>query len=259
MKRVELAFAPLAASGISVTPPDRILEDYPLKYLPLAYSVADPCHVTIELTQVLAATFAIRNVADFFCFIPLWRGARFMEGAFHLSARQLADMAEGIVPNWESLVPMTIPPHLLDLLPATSFRTSQRLQVQRGAQALNYAIETLRERHRRIAALASEQPSEVEQRAIRQQYEHLHALEQRLAVAALKFAADLRTASATSTNPAACVSLCEAYERLSQILSSDGISHLDLAQSRVVTALGGVADVVNSLREEPEVPPVTNQ
>ncbi|HQX49575.1 MAG TPA: hypothetical protein PLR25_06685, partial [Planctomycetaceae bacterium] len=101
-QRVEKAFAPLVASGISITLPNQVYEDHPLKYFPLAYSVADPCQSTVELSQVLEATFEVREVADFFYFVPLWRGARFMEGAFRLSDRQIGEMAEGVLPNWES-------------------------------------------------------------------------------------------------------------------------------------------------------------
>jgi hypothetical protein len=96
LQRVEKAFAPLVASGISITLPSLVYEDHPLKYFPRAYSVADPCQSIVELTQVLGATYEVRDVADFFYFVPLWRGARFIEGAFRLSAEQLTKMAEGV-------------------------------------------------------------------------------------------------------------------------------------------------------------------
>ncbi len=86
LQRVEKAFARLIANGISITLPSQVYEDHPLKYFPLAYSVADPCQSNVELTQVLGATYEVRDVADFFYFVPLWRGARFIEGAIRLSA-----------------------------------------------------------------------------------------------------------------------------------------------------------------------------
>lgn len=253
LQRVEKAFAPLVTSGISITLPSQVYEDYPLKHFPLVYSVADSCQSTVELPQVLGAAYEVRDVADFFYFVPLWRGARFMEGAFRLSARQLAELAEGVLPNWESLVPQAMPPQLLNLLPATPFQTSRRLQVQVGAQAILLAIETLRERHQQIAALETEELSEVEQRVHNQQYERLHALEQQLAKGALQFIADLRKACATSTDPAVCMSFCDTFEHLAKTLSSDGVVHLDLAQDRVALALSKLEEVVNSLSEEPPV------
>jgi hypothetical protein len=253
LQRVERAFAPLVVSGISITLPSQVYENHPLKYFPLLYSVADPCQSTNELTQVMEATCDVHDVADFFCFIPLWRGARFIEGVFCLSAEQLTKMAEGVLPNWESLVPQYMPAQLLDVLPATPFQNSRRLQVQGSAQAIQYAIETLRERHKRITALKTKEPSEVEQRMHDQQYERLHSLEQELAKGVMQFAADLRTACATSTDPEACLSFCYTFERIAQTLSSDEIVHLDLAHDHVASALSGLEKVIISLSEEPPI------
>ncbi len=253
LQRVEKAFAPLVVSGISITLPSQVYEDHPLKYFPLSYSVADPCQSTIELTQVLGATYYVRDVADFFYFMPLWRGARFLEGAFCLSAEQLTKMAEGLPPNWESLVPQYMPAQLLDVLPATPFQTSRRLQVQERAQAILYAIETLRERQQRITALKTKEPSEVEQRMYDQQCERLHSLEQELAKGVFQFSVDLRTACVTSTDPEACLSFCYNFERIAQTLSSDEVVHLDLAHDHVVSALCGLEEVVISLSEEPPI------
>ncbi len=162
-------------------------------------------------------------------------------------------MADGVLPNWESLVPHPLAPQLLDVLPPTPFQNSRRLQLRGRAQAIQYASETLQERHQRIAARETEEPSEVERRVHDQQYERLHALEQQLAENALQFVTDLRSACATSTNPAACMSLCDTFERLAQTLLSDGVVHLELAQDHLASSLRSLDEVVIGLREEQSV------
>jgi len=114
-------------------------------------------------------------------------------------------------------------------------------------------METLRERHQKIAAINREEPSQVAERVHGQQYERLQALVQQLAEGVFQFIAELRNACTTSTNPGACTSFCETFEQVAQILSSDGVLELDLAQDCVALALRKLEEVVNSLSEEPPV------
>ena len=248
--RIELAVAPLEALAISIMLPKEVFVEHPLRYLLLAYSVADPCQYFIELAEVLAAIESVSDIADFFYFMPLWRGARFMEGAFRLSDSDIAELVQGGTPKWETLVPMAVPPQLLNLLPATPFQASRRLEVQGGAQALVCAIETLRERYQRIADLDTGEATDGERRVFGHQYEQLRLLEQRTAKAAVEFATGLRAACATSANQSSCLSCCATFEQLAQTLSSDGIAHVELAADRLASVLSSLNEVVNSLSEE---------
>jgi hypothetical protein len=89
-KRIEIlqnlkeATAPLIEVGMNFIFPNNLYIDHPLRYLPIAFSVNHPCHPEVELILVIAAISEIKDIAEFFCFIPLYQDNRFLENNYQI-------------------------------------------------------------------------------------------------------------------------------------------------------------------------------
>ena len=128
LSRVEDAVAPLGEEGMAVLLPRGVVERHPLRYLPLAFSVLHPCFPEESLPLVAHALQPVGDVAHFFWLVPLWQGARFIDGAYRIGADDLARVAAGEPPeHWESLMPQDIPEEVLLLLPDLPIREAPQV------------------------------------------------------------------------------------------------------------------------------------
>ncbi len=133
---VEEAIASFEESGTAIVIPGGIHTSYPLTYLPLAFSVADPCFPEESLVEVVRALQPVRDVANFFWLVPVWQGARFMNGGYRVGGEELTRLAPGDPEYWESLVPCDVPPEILEYLPNLPSCDVPRLHIRSSVLAL---------------------------------------------------------------------------------------------------------------------------
>jgi hypothetical protein len=145
--------------GIDTIMPNYLFEEYPNTYLPMAFSVIDPCcHLEQELVIVLKVLREIvKDTIDFFYLIPTFQEKRFIDGGyrFHYS---FLDRLENRLENrenieWEFFVPSSIPEKVLGLLPEIFFQESKRLQLKQNFYSLIKSIEFIAEKFKYIQKL----------------------------------------------------------------------------------------------------------
>lgn len=134
--RIRAAFDPLKENGMTVILPPDVYVHHPLRYLPLAFSVQDPCHFEEALEAVIEAIAEVKDAADFFCLVPIHQGARFLEGGYQISSNQITELQNGRLEHWEALVPHELPDGVLGCLPPLPYRPSARLQIRANVLAL---------------------------------------------------------------------------------------------------------------------------
>jgi len=154
LQRVRGAFAPLTDSGVTLIWPEDILVDYPLRYFPLAVSVDDSARPENAVRLTAEALAKVKDVADFFCLIPIHNGARFLKDGYQISSDQIARLQEGKPLDWASFVPCELPESLLSLLPPLPFQPSARLQLRTGVLGLLAEVAAIIEQKERIQPLA---------------------------------------------------------------------------------------------------------
>lgn len=119
--RVEEAVRPLDEFGVGVTVADTFHRSDVLTYLPMTFSVIDPCFPVATLLLVLQSLIPVADVADFMWLVPTWDGKRFMEG-YRMGRYRIEELAEGDSDFWEGFVPQQLPQDILDLLPDIPFQ-----------------------------------------------------------------------------------------------------------------------------------------
>lgn len=155
LRRLRGALVPVERIGITVIVPSDAHVDHPLRYIPLAFSVDNPCNPERELGAVIEALVEVKDLADFFCLVPIHRDARFIEGGYQLSSRQVAELMSGRLERWETLVPHELPEGVLAGLPALPFRPSPRLELQSNVLALLGQMQVLVEQKVKAEALGT--------------------------------------------------------------------------------------------------------
>ena len=131
MTRLRKALEPLEIEGMTFLYPQAMVEDFPLTMLPLGFSVSDPCIVEVERDRVLAALTGFAEEITFFWLIPLYEGARFLEGGFRASAHlpETDDEESWNLRLW-TLGEQVIPEAIVQMLPSVPVRPSQRLKLR---------------------------------------------------------------------------------------------------------------------------------
>ncbi len=126
--------------GVGIIIPRDLFYDHPIKYLPLAFSVHDPCFHDKELSVVLVILSEMVKdvkITDFFCIIPVYKGRRFMGGGYRLSSDTIRGLIDGQdIRHWESLVPHELPEKVIDLLPEIPLNPIDRFELQAGINGL---------------------------------------------------------------------------------------------------------------------------
>lgn len=149
------AFASLKKNGITIILPIDVYVLHPLRYLPIAFSVDDPCHPEDELGSVIEVLVKVKDLADFFCLVPIHKGERFLEGGYQISSNQISELKGGRLERWETLVPHELPNEILSLLPTLPFRPSTRVQFRANVLALLGTMQVFVEKKNKIETLKS--------------------------------------------------------------------------------------------------------
>jgi len=153
LERLHDVLSPLIENGISIILPEDIHMNHPLSYLPLAFSVEDPCYFDKEFYTVLETLMKVKDTADFFCLVPIHHGSRFLEGGYNFSSIQLAKLGEGGTINWEAFMPQELPEGVLHRLPKLPFSVSIRYQFRITMISLIGLIEAIAQQEKKIESL----------------------------------------------------------------------------------------------------------
>ena len=153
LHRIRSALATVEEEGISIILPADVHVNYPLRYLPLAFSVDDPCHPENELGVIIDALVEVKDVANFFCLVPIHQGSRFFEGGYQISSDTISQLEEGHLRNWETLVPSELPDGVLSCLPSLPFQLSARLQIRTNVFAILSGMQAFIEQKNKIETL----------------------------------------------------------------------------------------------------------
>jgi hypothetical protein len=155
LKQLDEAVAPLKKKGITIILPKDVYTSRHLTYLPLAFSVVDPCFFDKELAAVRGAVVKAKEIANFFCLIPINQGNRFLEGGYQIGPIQIANFEKGTPLNWESFIPLKHPDGVMSCLPQLPFQLSQRLKFRSTMILLIGTINVLSEHEKKLEALKS--------------------------------------------------------------------------------------------------------
>ncbi len=136
IKRIQNAFVPLEKNGMVIVYPDDVYVSHPLYYLPLAFSVKNSAYPERELGVILEAISEVKDIADFFCLVPIHEGVRFLEGGYQISSNQIAQLNEGQTINWEAFALQELSQDILRCLPTLPFHPSVRLQIRANITSL---------------------------------------------------------------------------------------------------------------------------
>jgi hypothetical protein len=149
----------LKLQGINISYPLRTHTLYPLaypvRYLPCTFSIRDLFSLESDLRSVITTMVEVATLADVFCFVPLYQGARFLDGGYLLNVNQMGEIAQGLPGQQESFLPRSIPSSILNELPSIPFHTSKILQIQAGVIALLGSVQVLIEKEKRLKTMES--------------------------------------------------------------------------------------------------------
>jgi len=132
-------------SGRSLIYPSDTFIDYPLRYLPIAYSVDDPINYQDPLIDIAQCLSEVSEISDYYCLIPVHSGKRFLQDGLQLSTATISNIANDNLPEWERISPIKFKEGILDLLPQIPFEISNRLEVFGGLLQLIGYIDTFSE------------------------------------------------------------------------------------------------------------------
>lgn len=167
-KRIELlqtltqATAPLREVGINFILPNNLYIDHPLRYLPISYSVNNPCHPEIELILIIPAISKIKDIAEFFCFIPLYQGHRFLENNYQISSMQISEILEGNIEQWEALVPIKFPEGIWNCLPEMPLYRNLQQQFYTSMYGLIAGFDMLLKRQKLVNSFPQENSFDID-------------------------------------------------------------------------------------------------
>ncbi len=188
--RVRTAVIPLLEAGIDTLLPTDLYLDHPLRFFPLTFSVNNPCYPERDLSVVLDALSPVCDVADFFCLVPTFRGARIFEGGYQLRSDHLPEGDRDQSEVWESLVPHPLPADLWDLLPNLPLHTSPAMHL-RANLAMVIGLVPMVAEYATVARRLSQAQNEWEQELHRRYVDRLRQAETSLADAAAEVAEHL--------------------------------------------------------------------
>jgi hypothetical protein len=144
--RLHRAVTRLEDEGMSFVFPRDIYFRHPGRYLALAFSVSDihqPGEPLQTAGRVVDALAEIADAADFFCLVPIHNSARFLQGGYQFSSRQLTELAQGNIGGWETLVPHELPEGAMGCLPSLPMIQSPKLHLRAEVQIILAEIEAL--------------------------------------------------------------------------------------------------------------------
>jgi hypothetical protein len=152
IRRVQETLAPLQENVIDLVLPNDIYLEYPLSYLPIAFSVDDTCSIELCLEVIISGITQIRDLVNFFCLIPIYKGKRFLVGSYQISSTDLENLLEGEI-RWEMLIPLEPPEGIWNCLQEIEFFQESRHQFRASIYGLISGLEILMKRQEVIALL----------------------------------------------------------------------------------------------------------
>ena len=129
-------------AGMRFVYPRDSIEIDSLRYLPLGFEVSDPTSHD-ELALTLAALAQERELTHFYYLIPLWNGARYIEGGYRFNDETLHKLATNEKIFWESFVPGSIPSQALALLGDIPLRIPRTVESANAIGTLRGELEVL--------------------------------------------------------------------------------------------------------------------
>jgi hypothetical protein len=163
LSSIQDVIASLKEYGMIIIPPIDAYINHPLCYLPLAFSVEDPIYPEASLDIVIEAISEVKDIADFFCLVPIHEGVRFLKGGYQISSNQITQLNEGQSINWEAFALQELSEDILRCLPTLPFRPSVRLQIRASITSLLIGMKAFIEQKNNIETLrTSENQFEVE-------------------------------------------------------------------------------------------------
>jgi len=153
LSRVQGVITRLKEYDIAIVPPSDSYINHPLCYLPLAFSVKDSGHPERELGPVIGAISEIKDIADFFCLVPINQGVRFLEGGYQIGSNQITQLEEGKIINWETFMAHELPEDVLSRLPSIPFQPSVKGQIRASINSLLLGIQAFIEQNKKIETL----------------------------------------------------------------------------------------------------------
>jgi len=147
------AIEPLGQTFTHLTPEPHIAHDGPLTYTVIVFSVRSPFNYNEELIRLVGALARAAEAADFFYLIPTYNDARFLEGGYLLSVRQIRALKETGRLIWEALVPQPPPDLLSQAIPTIPLQPLPLLQLRSDALAILGRLGSLAQLQERLATL----------------------------------------------------------------------------------------------------------
>jgi hypothetical protein len=154
LQRLITALDPLS-SRIEFILPSGFYIDHPLRYLPLAFSVLDPCKPETELVLILNALRKDKYITEFFCLVPIFEGKRFTEGSFQISNDVISTLERGDLPTWEALSLRELPSGIWNYLPILQFQENPRWQFKLSIESVLSSIDSILLYTEKIQSLAN--------------------------------------------------------------------------------------------------------
>jgi len=115
--------------------------------------VEDPIYPEASLDIVIEAISEVKDIADFFCLVPIHEGVRFIEGGYQISSNQITQLNEGHPINWETFALQELSEDILRCLPTLPFRPSVRLQIRASIASLLIGMKAFIEQKNKIEEL----------------------------------------------------------------------------------------------------------
>jgi hypothetical protein len=153
---LQKAIMPLQESGITFIIPNGIYINHLARYLPIAFSVDDPCHPENEICLIINAISKIQEIADYFCLVPIYQNRKIIDGAYHISSMQIPDLLNGEMGYWETLIPRPLPQGVWDCLPEIEFSPNLNQQLSNIIHELIVSLEIIHKRKIIIKSVESD-------------------------------------------------------------------------------------------------------
>ncbi|TYQ23271.1 hypothetical protein PseudUWO311_23380 [Pseudanabaena sp. UWO311] len=168
LEKIKTALAPLLYR-IDFILPSGIYIDYPQNYLPLAFSVADPCNPEKELLLILNALNQAKHITEYFCLVPIFQGKRFLKGGFQIKDDDISTIGRDEKLAWEVLETQEFSEQIWKYLPEILFEENPHRLFKSTIDTLVVGIDQLFSRIALIQPLSNSTDSPIDDFYNRQQ------------------------------------------------------------------------------------------
>jgi len=149
------ALSTLEVEGMKIILPSGEHIEYPITYLPFAFSVDNPSLLIESILKVIKELHKVKDIAGFFCIIPIFNDKRFIPGAYVISSNNISQFDPNNLSTWEWLVPREPPKEIWSYLPQIQFEPYPKNEINLKIQALLIALEKIVGHYHKIQQLIS--------------------------------------------------------------------------------------------------------